>query len=193
MKKAILFAMLFSLLSVQQIHAQKWLKTLGKAANTVLNDAAKSEQKSAQKTTALPIKSSGTTNMDNFSCTYPDMKATFKSCVRQGDKVIITIVFNNEGKADLEVCPNYNNDAIFDADGDSYRLDVDGSKCCGEPWSSAYNKKFPVGVPVKATFAIKNVPASVTKMSLVKIGCHKRYEGSNFFYLEFHNLPISAQ
>jgi hypothetical protein len=32
MKKSIIFALLLSLLSVQQIHAQKWLKKLGKVA-----------------------------------------------------------------------------------------------------------------------------------------------------------------
>ena len=36
MKKSIIFALLLSLLSVQQIHAQKWLKKLGKVAENVL-------------------------------------------------------------------------------------------------------------------------------------------------------------
>ena len=193
MKKAILFAMLFSLLSVQQIHAQKWLKTLGKAANTVLNDAAKSDQKSTQKTTASPIKSSGNTNMDNFSCTYPDLNATFKSCVRQGNQVIVTVVFKNTGKFDLEMYPFKNDDAIYDDDGDKYELDVDDSKCGGERWTPSYLMKYPVGVPVKAQFVIKNVPASVTNFNLVKIGFHKRYAATNIFYLEFRNLPIAAQ
>lgn len=47
MKKSIIFALLLSLLSVQQIHAQKWLKKLGKVAETVLANDQKTTSKAS--------------------------------------------------------------------------------------------------------------------------------------------------
>ena len=44
MKKSIIFVLLLSLLSVQQIHAQKWLKKLGKVAETVLTNDQKTNK-----------------------------------------------------------------------------------------------------------------------------------------------------
>lgn len=38
MKKLIVFILLFACVGVQQIQAQKWLKTLGKVASTLLDD-----------------------------------------------------------------------------------------------------------------------------------------------------------
>ena len=46
MKKSIIFVLLLSLLSVQQIHAQKWLKKLGKVAETVLTNDQKTNKAS---------------------------------------------------------------------------------------------------------------------------------------------------
>ncbi len=74
MKKSIIFALLLSLLSVQQIHAQKWLKKLGKVAENVLaND---------QKTT------------NKASGSIPGCTVKYTSCVANGNDVHINLLYS---------------------------------------------------------------------------------------------------
>ncbi len=49
------------------------------------------------------------------------------------------------------------------------------------------------GIPMKATFVIKNVSTSATEFSVVKIPFKYNSNGETYQYIEFRNLPISAQ
>ena len=83
MKKSIIFALLLSLLSVQQIHAQKWLKKLGKVAENVLaND---------QKTT------------NKASGSIPGCTVKYTSCVANGNDVHINFVITNTTSSELKM------------------------------------------------------------------------------------------
>ena len=83
MKKSIIFVLLLSLLSVQQIHAQKWLKKLGKVAENVLaND---------QKTT------------NKASGSIPGCTVKYTSCVANGNDVHINFVITNTTSSELKM------------------------------------------------------------------------------------------
>ncbi len=83
MKKSIIFALLLSLLSVQQIHAQKWLKKLGKVAETVLTND--------QKTT------------NKASGSIPGCTVKYTSCVANGNDVHINFVITNTTSSDVQM------------------------------------------------------------------------------------------
>lgn len=70
MKKLIVFILLFACVGVQQIQAQKWLKTLGKVASTLLDDDA--------------------------SGTIPDCTLKYTDCKRNGNDVHINYVLTSQ-------------------------------------------------------------------------------------------------
>lgn len=82
MKKSIIFALLLSLLSVQQIYAQKWLKKLGKVAETVLTN----DQKTNKASGSIP------------GCTVK-----YTSCVANGNDVHINFVITNTTSSELKM------------------------------------------------------------------------------------------
>ena len=82
MKKSIIFALLLSLLSVQQIHAQKWLKKLGKVAENVLAN----DQKTTNKTAG----------------SIPGCTVKYTSCVANGNDVHINFVITNTTSSELK-------------------------------------------------------------------------------------------
>ena len=82
MKKSIIFVLLLSLLSVQQIHAQKWLKKLGKVAETVLTN----DQKTNKASGSIP------------GCTVK-----YTSCVANGNDVHINFVITNTTSSELKM------------------------------------------------------------------------------------------
>lgn len=78
MKKLIVFILLFACVGVQQIQAQKWLKTLGKVASTLLDD--------------------------DVSGTIPDCTLKYTDCKRNGNDVHINYVLTSQLGKDVPRC-----------------------------------------------------------------------------------------
>ena len=308
MKKAIIIAMLLSLVSVQQIYAQKWLKTLGKAAENMLTNDQKTNQKATTKasgsipgctikftscvpngdnvhinfvitnTTSSELKMhfnafdggsyafdsknvkhkihfylSGeklgnysdrnipsnvpvkgimvvenvdrtikqinnavikgksndvefaiavptqvvadikNTNSDLLTCSLPELQFNFLKCVRQGKNVVITATFKNTSNMEYEVSAYGNTPTIYDDSGDSYQCDDEATRLGNNRWLGYNFYTLLAGIPMKATFVIQNVSTGATEFSIVKIPFKHKANDETMQYIEFRNLPISAQ
>ena len=178
MKKLIILAMLFSCLGIQQASAQKWARKLGKVANVILTD----DKKNTQQTTSSAE--------NNVVSSNPDISFLFRKCVRQGNNVaIIATVKNNTGK-DFRFFTR--DPTIYDSDGESYKLDWDACKFANTHWGYGTDITIPSGVPIKAIFMIKDVPVSVTELSIAKFS-YSVWPTSTQHYFEIRNQAIAAQ
>lgn len=178
MKKMIILAMLFSCLGIQQASAQKWARKLGKVANVILTDDKKDTKQNTSSTG------------NNVVSSNPDISFKFRKCVRQGNNVaIIATVVNNTGK-DFRFFTG--DPTIYDSEGESYKIDWDASKFADTYWGYSKDITIPSGVPIKATFMIKDVPASVTELSIAKFS-YSVWPTSTLHYFEIRNQAIAAQ
>lgn len=153
MKKVIMIAMLLSLVSVQQIQAQKWLKSLGKAAGAVLSNDQKSTVQSA---TA------------KLSSSIPGCTIKFTSCVPNGDNVHINFLITNTTSSELKM--NFN---IFD--GGSYAFDSKNVKhkvhfyLSGEKLGTYSDRNIPSNVPVKGIMVVEDVDRTIKQINNIVI------------------------
>lgn len=304
MKKSIIFALLLSLLSVQQIHAQKWLKKLGKVAETVLTNDQKTTNKASGSIPGCTVKYTScvangndvhinfvitnttsselkmyfnafddgscafdsknvkhtmhfylggdklghysdkmlppnvpvkgimviedvdrtikqinstlvkgkandvefaiklptqvvadvkNTNSDLVTCSLPELQFNFLKCVRQGRNVVITATFKNIGNKEYEISAYGDTPTIYDDGGDAYECDQETTLLGKNRWLGYNWYTLLAGIPMKATFVIKNVSTSATEFSVVKIPFKYKSNGETSQYVEFRNLPISAQ
>ena len=144
MKKSIIFALLLSLLSVQQIHAQKWLKKLGKVAENVLaND---------QKTTS---KASGS---------IPGCTVKYTSCVANGNDVHINFVITNTTSSELKMHFNAFDDGscAFDSKNVKHQMHF---YLGGEKLGNYSDKMLPSNVPVKGIMVIEDVDRTIKQIN----------------------------
>ncbi len=135
------------------------------------------------------------TNADNVVCSNPDMSFNLRKCVRMGNKVMITAtVMNNSGK-EIKFYPLDYQTAIYDSDGETYKQDIDASKLANTYWSNSQRVTIPVGVPVKTTFVIQDVPATVKEFSIAKFVYQLwNPNGDNIqHYFEIRNQAISEK
>lgn len=135
------------------------------------------------------------TNAGNIVCSNPDMSFNLRKCVRMGNKVMITATLMNNSGKEIKFYPVPDKTAIYDSDGETYRQDIDASQLANTYWSSAQRVTIPVGVPVKATFVIMDVPATVKEFSIAKFVYQLwNPNGDNsIHYFEIRNQAISAQ
>lgn len=175
MKRLMILAMLFAFLGVQQASAQKWAKKLGKVANAVLSDNKKAPS------TASNVVSSN-----------PAVTFNFRQCVRQGNNVVISATVTNTSGKDLRFFTRESKSTIYDADGESYHLDMDASKFAQKYWGENQDITIPSGVPIKATFVIKDVAGSVTQLSIAKF-VYSVWPTSTVHYFEIRNQAIAEQ
>ena len=144
MKKSIIFALLLSLLSVQQIHAQKWLKKLGKVAENVLaND---------QKT------------INKASGSIPGCTVKYTSCVANGNDVHINFVITNTTSSDVHILFNFYDDGscAFDSKNAKHKTHfyIGGKKL------DHYNSyALPSNVPVKGIMVIEDVDRTIKQLN----------------------------
>lgn len=175
MKKLMILAMLFAFLGVQQASAQKWAKKLGKVANAVLSDSKKTPSAAS-----------------NVVSSNPAVTFNLRQCVRQGNNVVISATVTNTSGKDLRFTTRESKSTIYDADGESYRLDVDASKFAQSYWGVSQDITIPTGVPIKATFVIKDVAGSVTQLSIAKF-VYSVWPTSTDHYFEIRNQAIAEQ
>lgn len=108
------------------------------------------------------------------------------------------ILLSKNTNADNIVCLFYplpERTNIYDSDGESYNLDIDASKLANTYWSNSQRVTIPVGVPIKVTFVILDVPATVAEFSIAKFVYQLwSTNGDNaLHYFEIRNQAISTQ
>lgn len=182
MKKLILFVMLFATLGLQTVSAQKWARKLGLAVAEKVNPTQN-------------VVSEKNTNADNIVCSNQDMSFKLRKCVRMGNKVAITATLMNNSGKEIKFYPLDSKTIIYDSDGETYKQDIDASKLANTYWSNVQRVTIPVGVPVKATFVIQDVPATVKEFSIAKFVYQLwNPNGDNTeHYFEIRNQAISEK
>lgn len=132
------------------------------------------------------------TNADNVVSSNPTVTFNLRKCVRQGNNVVISATVTNTSGKDLRFFTRESNSTIYDADGESYHLDMDASKFAQKYWGEGQDITIPSGVPIKATFVIKDVAGSVTQLSIAKL-VYSVWPTSTVHYFEIRNQAIAEQ
>lgn len=140
--KKIFVVLLLSLLSVQQMSAQKWLKVLGEVASAVLSDDNASVQTKA----------------------IPNCIVKFTACEANGNDVTISFTVENQTGKELELMFSTNNDA-WDNLGENHRAKV----YIGNQEIAGYPMKMPSEVPVKCRIEMGEVDTSATSIKSCSI------------------------
>ncbi len=146
MKKLILFAMLFTVVGVQQMQAQKWLKTLGKVANAALTD---DQKKTDAKAKTQASASAGAAVMPGFTVKYT-------GCTMRGDDAVINFVMNNTSGKEVKLWFDADSNYSYAYDGNNTKHDV-SFMIGGEDVGAYTTKNVPAGVPVKGAVCVKNI------------------------------------
>ena len=133
------------------------------------------------------------TNSDLVTCSLPELQFNFLKCVRQGRNVVITATFKNIGNKEYEISAYGDTPTVYDDGGDAYECDQETTLLGKNRWLGYNWYTLLAGIPMKATFVIKNVSTSATEFSVVKIPFKYKSNGETPQYVEFRNLPISAQ
>ena len=107
--------------------------------------------------------------------------------------MVITATFKNIGNKEYEISAYGDTPTIYDDGGDAYECDQETTLLGKNRWLSYNWYTLLAGIPMKATFVIKNVSTSATEFSVVKIPFKYKSNGETSQYVEFRNLPISAQ
>lgn len=137
MKKLIVFILLFACVGVQQIQAQKWLKTLGKVASTLLDD--------------------------DVSGTIPDCTLKYTDCKHNGNDVHINYVLTSQLGKDAPLWFDAGSNNTYAVDSKSAKHTIEFI-VGGERMGTYSNKNIPSKVPVKLTVVVKDVERSVASI-----------------------------
>jgi hypothetical protein len=146
--KKILMTLLFGmfLLVPQQSHAQ-FFKQLGKIAENVGKDM-------WDGVTNGPFQVSA----EKATSTIEDVTCTLQTAARKDSDLLFAATFQNEKDDDINL--EFTNIRVVDTEGNSYNCSIAPNK----------NMELISGVPVKATITAHNVPATVKRLALVRIG-----------------------
>lgn len=149
MKKLILLAVLFAGLGVQQVSAQKWLKTLGKVANTVLTD---DQKKTDTKTT---VAASGK---------IPGCTIKYTSCAANGNNVHINFVITNTTTSELKLYLNPGSEMSCAYDSKNAKHEVKFG-LGGKELGFYEERVLPSNVPVKGMLIVKDVDRTIKQIN----------------------------
>lgn len=155
MKKLILLAVLFVGVGVQQVSAQKWLKTLGKVANAALTDDQKKTESKGKATTAATGKIPG--------CTIK-----YTSCAANGNNVHINFVITNTTTSELKLYlnPGSENSCAYDSKNVKHEVKF---ALGGKELGFYEEKVLPSNVPVKGTLIVKDVDRTIKQINSATI------------------------
>lgn len=129
---------------------------------------------------------------------HPDFKIKVKRCAASGKTVIIDLILINEGASDIERIEGYGGDngsEAYDNDGNIYQNGV--IKVCvanREHYSvnGSGDFKIPVGVPMRYSICIENVPASTESIARLSLLFYCAKWGLDRDKLvKISNIPIS--
>ena len=150
MKKLILLAVLLASVGVQQVSAQKWLKTLGKVANTVLTD---DQKKTDTKTTTTVA-----------SGKIPGCTIKYTSCAANGNNVHINFVITNTTTSELKLYLNPGSEMSCAYDSKNVKHEVKFG-LGGKELGFYEEKVLPSNVPVKGMLIVKDVDRTIKQIN----------------------------
>lgn len=194
MKKHLIILMaLLALGSVQQVHAQGWLKALGQIAKDVLGSDEQTESNSSSSSSSST--SSSTYKIGLGSTFNADgINIKFTGCEHYGEFVYLYFTATNTRSSE-NMLRLYRNDALnkhqeaIGPDGNSYDTDfILGGN------SYENRLKLPSGIPIKGVFAIKEYDKSLSSIKTFKfqVGTNEHSNINEFFHFELRNIPIIA-
>lgn len=119
------------------------------------------------------------TNKSNIFCSLPILTYNMNKCYRNGNNIIIegTAINNDNKQINL-----YSSDGsvVYDVEGNRYDLFCEYAS---ETYQGAFLEN---GIPMRVSFTIKDVPASISQFSLAKYSF--RCDGN--YYIEIRNLQV---
>lgn len=162
--------------TAQDAAAQKWLKKLGQALETV------NEVATAVTGTPL-VDTDGAIAVD-----IPNVDFTITGCESWGNDAIISVVATNKTTKDLKLS--------ISSVGNAYFMDENSTKYDYEFFigGEAVMTTLPANIPVKGYFRVKNVPRTTTafkQMALVGTYTPSGEGGKSFTASRALNLPIT--
>lgn len=130
----------------------------------------------------IPVTKVQNSNADNVECTWPSMQINFKSLTRQGSDVVLDFTLTNVSGKDVDRgCDNLR---VYDTEGNTY----DAEAYYGNTNVSGFSKgTFVNEIPLRCRVVVKDVPASVTKLSLIQFDLSQGYS------VKVRNQAIAAQ
>ena len=129
---------------------------------------------------------------------HPDFKINVKRCAASGKTVIIDLILTNEGATDVEKIEGaggcYYTEA-YDNDGNIYQGDAVKVRVANRQnytCSGCGDFKIPVGVPMRYSICIENVPVSTESIARLSLcfECEK-WGLSRDKLVKISNIPIS--
>lgn len=117
------------------------------------------------------------TNMENITCSMPDIKLDFKSCERNSEDIIINFVMSTDLENGLYFTWNIGKIGIYDDSGNKYAwsLNMVGMQENGQ-------MRLPSKTPVAGKMIVKKVPVSTTELHTVLLPLSVNYCGHLFTF-----------
>ena len=129
---------------------------------------------------------------------HPDFKIKVQRCAASGKTVIIDLILTNEGATDVEDVLGWGGSRdteAYDDEGNIYQYNAIKVRVANRPNYNDYNSKdfkIPVGVPMKYSICIENVPLSAESIARLSLHFDCQKWGLNGSKLvKISNIPIS--
>ena len=129
---------------------------------------------------------------------HPDFKIKVQRCAASGKTVIIDLILTNEGATDVEDILGWGGSRdteAYDDEGNIYQYNAIKVRVANRPNYNDYNSKdfkIPVGVPMKYSICIENVPLSAESIARLSLHFDCQKWGLNGSKLvKISNIPIS--
>ena len=129
---------------------------------------------------------------------HPDFKIKVQRCAASGKTVIIDLILTNEGATDVEDILGWGGSRgseAYDDEGNIYQQNAIKVRVANRPRYSDYNSdnfKIPVGVPMKFSICIENVPVSAESIARLNLHFDCKIWGLNDNKpVKISNIPIS--
>lgn len=214
MKKAIIYSALFMMFAAPCSAQPKWLKSLAKGAEKVLNAASTSTSSSTStsRSTSSSLKNSGSEEVLQYSMetvpvytapreqqmrivtNNPNLKVRITRCVASGKTVLLDLVFTNVSGNDAEgifvvESSRSNGRKVYDDQGNSYSSVF---KSANNDFRDRSWMTLLADVPVKATLRIENVSTNAEMLARVTIPLEHNGLGLELDTpVTLRNIPIS--
>ena len=130
---------------------------------------------------------------------HPDFSIKVKRCAASGKTVIIDLILNNLGTSDIEKIESWGGNGNFSEayydEGNIYQGDNIKVRVANREGYKSYSCgvfKIPVGVPIKYSICLENVPASVESIARLSLEFKCERWGLNSEKLvRISNIPIA--
>lgn len=199
-KNVVAITMVLALVSVQDVAAQSFWKTLGKVAEKVLTtDTSNSSTNSSSSSLSGSSSNNSLGNKTGIGASFTvygvDLKVT--GCEHWGDDVVVRLLLTNNTSSDVKfgigsTGPHMESYRVaYSPDGKNHEIEgyINGE-------NADFVKSLPVGIPVKGYVLVKGYDKKYTSIQSLKFTCNDEHgQGSSdinkSLRLEVRNLPVT--